>query len=93
MLHLLTALAPIHREAIVARVIEMLKYQADWTLVATSLVEAGLDFFSQPGSAALFDSEPDSDGRRVIAVRTRQMIAACGISIFPTRQCFPIIRR
>jgi len=44
-LHLSTALAPIHRNRIVERVKERLKYRLqDWTLVATSCVEAGVDF-------------------------------------------------
>jgi len=43
-LHLSTALAPIHRGAIVDRIREMLRVRSDWTLVATSMVEAGLDF-------------------------------------------------
>lgn len=43
-LHLSTALAPIHRAAIVERIRELLRFREDWTLVATSLVEAGLDF-------------------------------------------------
>lgn len=56
-LHLSTALAPIHRSPLVERVHEMLKHQDDWTLVATSMVEAGLDFsfgtgFRQRSSAA-----------------------------------------
>jgi len=44
-LHLSTALAPIHRNRIVERIKERLKYDYnDWTLVATSCVEAGMDF-------------------------------------------------
>ncbi len=43
-LHLSTALAPCHRAIIVERVKEMLRYRKRWVLVATSLVEAGLDF-------------------------------------------------
>jgi CRISPR-associated endonuclease/helicase Cas3 len=45
-LHLSTALAPIHRERIVERVLEMLRYKdyKDWVLVATSCVEAGMNF-------------------------------------------------
>jgi CRISPR-associated endonuclease/helicase Cas3 len=44
-LHLSTALAPIHRNHIIDRVKERLKYRLqDWTLVATSCVEAGVDF-------------------------------------------------
>jgi CRISPR-associated endonuclease/helicase Cas3 len=44
-LHLSTALSPRDREAILAQVIERLKDErrGDWTLVATSLVEAGVD--------------------------------------------------
>jgi CRISPR-associated endonuclease/helicase Cas3 len=44
--HLSTALAPMHRERIVDRIYERLGNQRDrdWTLVATSCVEAGLDF-------------------------------------------------
>ncbi len=44
-LHLSTALAPVHRDLIVQRVKERLKHKVqDWTLVATSCVEAGMDF-------------------------------------------------
>ncbi|MBI3524420.1 MAG: CRISPR-associated protein [Betaproteobacteria bacterium] len=43
-LHLSTALAPIHRGSIIERVKELLCNQREWTLVATSMVEAGLDF-------------------------------------------------
>lgn len=49
-LHLSTALAPIHRDMIVNRVKERLRYKlVDWTLVATSCVEAGLDFSFRTG--------------------------------------------
>ena len=49
-LHLSTALTPIHRDMIIKRVKEKLKYQhADWTLVATSCVEAGVDFSFRTG--------------------------------------------
>lgn len=56
-LHLSTALTPAHRFIIVQRIKNLLKYQADWILVATSLVEAGMDFsffsgFRQRASAA-----------------------------------------
>jgi CRISPR-associated endonuclease/helicase Cas3 len=56
-LHLSTALAPVHRAIIVERVKALLKHQSDWVLVATSLVEAGMDFsfssgFRQRASAA-----------------------------------------
>jgi CRISPR-associated endonuclease/helicase Cas3 len=56
-LHLSTALAPIHRSIIIERIKELLRYRKDWTLVATSMVEAGLDFsfatgFRQRCSAA-----------------------------------------
>ena len=43
-LHLSTALAPIHRTIIIERVKALLKHRSDWVLVATSLVEAGIDF-------------------------------------------------
>ena len=43
-LHLSTALAPIHRSIIIERVKALLKHRSDWVLVATSLVEAGMDF-------------------------------------------------
>ncbi len=46
-LHLSTALAPVHRDVVVRRIRERLRYREnvpDWTLVATSCVEAGLDF-------------------------------------------------
>lgn len=44
--HLSTALAPVHRKATINRVKERLldKQDNDWTLVATSCVEAGVDF-------------------------------------------------
>ena len=44
--HLSTALAPVHRKAILERVKQRLKNpdDNDWTLVATSCVEAGIDF-------------------------------------------------
>lgn len=44
--HLSTALAPIHRKAILERVKQRLETpdDNDWTLVATSCVEAGIDF-------------------------------------------------
>lgn len=45
-LHLSTALAPLDRETIIARIHRRLEFSnsADWTLVATSCVEAGVDF-------------------------------------------------
>lgn len=45
-LHLSTALAPVDREIIIARIHRKLEFsdQFDWTLVATSCVEAGIDF-------------------------------------------------
>lgn len=49
-LHISTALAPVHRERIVDRVQERLKYGfRDWTLVATSCVEAGMNFSFRSG--------------------------------------------
>lgn len=44
--HLSSALAPIHRKATIDRVKKRLNYphDKDWTLVATSCVEAGVDF-------------------------------------------------
>ncbi|MBE0449002.1 MAG: DEAD/DEAH box helicase family protein [Actinobacteria bacterium] len=44
--HLSTALAPVHRKAIIDRIKKRLKDKndTDWTLVATSCVEAGIDF-------------------------------------------------
>lgn len=56
-LHLSTALAPVDREAILERIKEGLKTEENWVLVATSLVEAGMDFsfasgFRQRASAA-----------------------------------------
>jgi CRISPR-associated endonuclease/helicase Cas3 len=52
-LHLSTALAPIHRQVIVQRVKNQLRLKhqgiTDWTLVATSCVEAGLDFSFRSG--------------------------------------------
>ena len=46
MLHLSTALAPIDRELVIQRVRRLLlqKNYSDWALVATSCVEAGVDF-------------------------------------------------
>lgn len=45
-LHLSTALTPVHRSLIVEKIKERLKNRddANWTLVATSCVEAGMDF-------------------------------------------------
>ncbi len=43
-LHLSTALAPVHRAIVIERVKALLKHRSDWVLVATSLVEAGMDF-------------------------------------------------
>lgn len=56
-LHLSTALAPVHRATAIERIKALLRYHSDWTLVATSMVEAGLDFsfatgFRQRCSAA-----------------------------------------
>ena len=49
-LHLSTALAPIHRNQIVEQIKERLKGgNKDWTLVATSCVEAGMDFSFRVG--------------------------------------------
>ncbi|MBI3921453.1 MAG: CRISPR-associated protein [Armatimonadetes bacterium] len=49
-LHLSTALAPVHRDRIVERVRELLKHKVTgWTLVATSCVEAGMDFSFRTG--------------------------------------------
>ena len=51
--HLSTALAPVHREVIVERIRNRLSSKAqnvnDWTLVATSCVEAGMDFSFRSG--------------------------------------------
>lgn len=49
-LHLSTALAPAHREPIIEEIHKRLKHQSggrNWTLVATSTVEAGVDFSFQ----------------------------------------------
>jgi CRISPR-associated endonuclease/helicase Cas3 len=45
-LHLSTALAPIDRKTIITRIHRKLEFEntSDWTLVATSCVEAGVDF-------------------------------------------------
>lgn len=43
-LHLSAALAPVHREDIIKEIEKMLGTNEDWVLVATSLVEAGMDF-------------------------------------------------
>ncbi|WP_395089988.1 CRISPR-associated endonuclease Cas3'' [Armatimonas sp.] len=49
-LHLSTALAPAHRDVIVKRIKERLKHDnSDWTLVATSCVEAGMNFSFRTG--------------------------------------------
>jgi CRISPR-associated endonuclease/helicase Cas3 len=49
-LHLSTALTPIHRDVIISRVKERLRYShSDWTLVATSCVEAGVNFSFRTG--------------------------------------------
>lgn len=49
-LHLSTALAPIHRGLIVERVKQRLRDGIkDWTLVATSCIEAGMDFSFRTG--------------------------------------------
>jgi CRISPR-associated endonuclease/helicase Cas3 len=49
-LHLSTALAPVHRDLIVERVKLRLRSGMDnWTLVATSCVEAGMDFSFRQG--------------------------------------------
>ncbi len=49
--HLSTALAPVHRATIVERVKDRLqkKDHSDWTLVATSCVEAGMEFSFRTG--------------------------------------------
>ncbi|HEY2714061.1 MAG TPA: hypothetical protein VGI60_16235 [Chthoniobacterales bacterium] len=56
-MHLSIALAPVHRANIIERIKALLLHQSDWVLVATSLVEAGMDFsfaagFRQRASAA-----------------------------------------
>jgi CRISPR-associated endonuclease/helicase Cas3 len=49
-LHLSTALAPVHRDLIVNRVKQRLRNKIDnWTLVATSCVESGMDFSFRTG--------------------------------------------
>ena len=49
-LHLSTALAPVHRDLIVERVKSRLRSETeDWTLVATSCVEAGMNFSFRVG--------------------------------------------
>ncbi|HID28485.1 MAG TPA: CRISPR-associated protein [Desulfobacterales bacterium] len=49
-LHLSTALAPVHRDLIVERIKRLLQDGTeDWTLVATSCVEAGMDFSFRVG--------------------------------------------
>ena len=49
-LHLSTALAPAHRDLIVDRIKRRLRDKIDdWTLVATSCVEAGMDFSFRTG--------------------------------------------
>ncbi len=56
-MHLSTALAPIDREALIREIEARLRSESNWTLVATSLVEAGMNFsfasgFRQRCSAA-----------------------------------------
>lgn len=49
-LHLSTALAPVHRDLIVERVKQRLRLRMEnWTLVATSCVEAGMNFSFRTG--------------------------------------------
>jgi len=49
-LHLSTALAPVHRDLIVERVkLRLRKRMRNWTLVATSCVEAGMNFSFRTG--------------------------------------------
>jgi CRISPR-associated endonuclease/helicase Cas3 len=49
-LHLSTALAPVHRDSIVERVKQRLRLgMENWTLVATSCVEAGMNFSFRTG--------------------------------------------
>ncbi len=49
-LHLSTALAPAHRDLVVGRIKQRLRDDVeDWTLVATSCVEAGMDFSFRSG--------------------------------------------
>lgn len=49
-LHLSTALAPVHRALMVERIKQRLHYgPVDWTLVATSCVEAGMNFSFRTG--------------------------------------------
>ncbi len=49
-LHLSTALAPVHRDVVVSRVKRRLRDGIeDWTLIATSCVEAGMDFSFRTG--------------------------------------------
>lgn len=49
-LHLSTALAPAHRELVAARIkLRLREGVDDWTLVATSCVEAGMDFSFRTG--------------------------------------------
>jgi CRISPR-associated endonuclease/helicase Cas3 len=49
-LHLSTALAPVHRDSIVERIKLRLRDKiGDWTLVATSCVEAGMNFSFRTG--------------------------------------------
>ena len=73
-LHLSTALTPKNREPIISEIYERLdkdkstkrlKYQPDWTLVATSCAEAGLNFSFRNGFAELrsIQSYLQIDGR------------------------------
>jgi CRISPR-associated endonuclease/helicase Cas3 len=48
-MHLSTALAPIHRVTVIDKIKELLESRDDWTLVATSMVEAGLNFSFKTG--------------------------------------------
>jgi len=56
-LHLSTALAPIHRNRVVKRVEDRLKHDyTDWALVATSCVEAGMNFSFRIGFRESFSA-------------------------------------
>jgi CRISPR-associated endonuclease/helicase Cas3 len=49
-LHLSAALAPIHRDSVVEKIkLKLSQPDADWTLVATSCIEAGMDFSFRVG--------------------------------------------
>lgn len=92
-MHLSTALAPVHRAIVIERIKALLRYRTDWTLVATSMVEAGLDFsfatgFRQRSSTASLIQT----GGRVNRGAERGDDCAVWDFEFADKQTFPDIR-